>query len=96
MAATLERAQEAALAGDQVTVTFAAGERYSGTRVSGEPRAVAAAASAAVGRPVNVNVAYRDAREQPQPGAAAADSDDVARVLKIFRGEVVKENSYGT
>ena len=96
LAASLERAQEAAVAGDQVTVTFAAGERYSGTRVSGEARAVAAAASAAVGRQVNVNVAYRDARaEQPQPGAAAAGSD-VARVVKIFRGEVIKEQSYGT
>ncbi len=97
LAASLERAREAAVAGDQVTVTFAAGERYSGARVSGEARAVAAAASAAVGREVNVNVAYRDAREeQPQAGAAAAAGSDVARVVKIFRGEVIKEQSYGT
>ena len=97
LAASLERAREAAVAGDQVTVTFAAGERYSGARVSGEARAVAAAASAAVGREVNVNVAYRDAgEEQPQAGAAAAAGSDVARVVKIFRGEVIKEQSYGT
>lgn len=97
LAASLERAQEAAVAGDQVTVTFAAGERYSGTRVSGEPRAVAAAAAEVLGRPVNVTVAYRDARQQPQPAAGgAAAGSEVARVLKIFRGEVVKENSYGT
>lgn len=89
LAASLERALGAAVAGDRVTVTFAAGERYSGGRVSGAQRELAAAAAAVVGRPVTVSVAYEGAPEQ-QPVAAAAGGD-VARVLKIFRGEVVKE-----
>lgn len=95
LAASLERALGAEVAGDQVTVTFAAGERYSGTRVSGEQRVVAAAAEAVVGRPVTVNVTYRGASEQQAPPDAAADGD-AARVVKVFRGEVVKEISYGT
>ena len=93
LAASLERALGAAVAGDQVTVTFAAGERYSGARVSGAQRELAAAAAAVVGRPVTVAVAYQGAPEQPPPAAAAGGG--VARVLKVFRGEVVKEISNG-
>lgn len=93
LAASLERALGAAVAGDQVTVTFAAGERYSGARVSGAQRELAAAAAAVVGRPVTIAVAYQGAPEQPPPTAAAGGG--VARVLKVFRGEVVKEISNG-
>lgn len=94
LAASLERAQEAALADDQVTITFGSGERYSGQHVSGEQRAVAAAAAAVVGRPVSVKVHYR--RDGAQPGADPAGAGDVQRFLKVFRGEVVKEISFGT
>lgn len=94
LAASLERAQEAALADDQVTVTFGSGERYSGQHVSGEQGAVAAAAAAVVGRPVSVKVNYR--REGEQPQADTAGGSDVQRFLKVFRGEVVKEISFGT
>ena len=93
LAASLERALGAAVAGDQVTVTFAAGERYSGARVSSAQRELAAAAAAVVGRAVTVAVAYQGAPEQPPPAAAAGGG--VARVLKVFRGEVVKEISNG-
>ena len=94
LAASLERAQEAALADDHVTITFGSGERYSGQHVSGEQRAVAAAAAAVVGRPVSVKVNYR--RDGEQPGADTAGGSDVQRFLKVFRGEVVKEISFGT
>ena len=94
LAASLERAQEAALADDQVTITFGSGERYSGQHVSGEQRAVAAAAAAVAGRPVSVKVNYR--RDGEQPGADTAGVSDVQRFLKVFRGEVVKEISFGT
>ena len=94
LAASLERAQEAALGDDGVTITFGAGERYSGQHVGGEERAVAAAAAAVVGRPVSVRVSYR--RDPEQPAADAAGGSDVQRFLKVFRGEVVKETSFGT
>jgi hypothetical protein len=94
LAASLERAQEAALADDHVTITFSSGERYSGQHVSGEQRAVAAAAAAVVGRPVSVKVNYR--RDGAQAGAGSAEGSDVQRFLKVFRGEVVKEISIGT
>ena len=94
LAASLERAQEAALADDQVTITFGSGERYSGQHVSGEREAVAAAAAAVVGRPVSVKVNYR--RDGAQSGADTAGVSDVQRFLKVFRGEVVKEISFGT
>ena len=94
LAASLERAQEAALADDQVTITFGSGERYSGQHVIGEQRAVADAAAAVVGRPVSVKVNYR--RDGEQPRADTAGGSDVQRVLKVFRGEVVKEISFGT
>ena len=94
LAASLERAQEAALSDDQVTVTFGSGERYSGQHVSGEQRAVAAAAAAVVGRSVSVKVSYR--RDGTQAGADTAGGSDVQRFLKVFRGEVVKEISFGT
>ena len=94
LAASLERAQEAALADDQVTISFDSGERYSGQHVSGAQRAVAAAAAAVVGRPVSVKVNYR--RDGEQPEADGAGGSDVQRFLKVFRGEVVKEISFGT
>ena len=94
LAASLERAREAALSDDQVTITFGSGERYSGQHVTGEQRAVAAAAAAVVGRPVSVKVNYRRDAEQPQ--ADTARGSDVQRFLKVFRGEVVKEISFGT
>ena len=94
LAASLERAQEATLADDQVTITFGSGERYSGQLVSGEQSAVAAAAAAVVGRPVSVKVSYR--RDGAQAGADTAGGSDVQRFLKVFRGEVVKEISFGT
>ncbi len=94
LAASLERAQEAALSDDQVTITFGSGERYSGQHVIGEQRAVAAAAAAVVGRPVSVKVNYR--RDGEQPRADTAGGGDVQRFLKVFRGEVVKEISFGT
>ena len=94
LAASLERAHEAALSDDQVTITFGSGERYSGQHVIGEQRAVAAAAAAVAGRPVTVKVNYR--RDGEQPGADTAGGSDVQRFLKVFRGEVVKEISFGT
>ena len=94
LAASLERALSVEVSGDQVTVTFGVRERYSGEHVIGEQRVVAAAAAAAVGRPVTVKVAYR--RDGEQPGAGAASGGDVERFRKVFRGEVVKEVSYGT
>jgi hypothetical protein len=94
LAASLERALSVEVSGDQVTVTFGVRERYSGEHVIGEQRVVAAAATAVVGRPVTVKVAYR--RDGEQPGAGAASGGDVERFRKVFRGEVVKEASYGT
>ena len=94
LAASLERAQEAVLSEDQVTITFGSGERYQGQHVIGEQRAVAAAAAAVAGRPVTVKVNYR--RDGEQPGADPAGGSDVQRFLKVFRGEVVKEISFGT
>ena len=94
LAAFVERAEEAELADDHVTITFGSGERYAGQHVSGEQRAVAAAAAAVVGRPVSVKVNYR--RDGEQPGADSAGGSDVQRFLKVFRGEVVKEISFGT
>ena len=94
LAASLERAQEAELSADHVTITFGSGERYSGQHVSGAQRAVADAAAAVVGRPVSVKVNYR--RDGAQPEADTAGGSDVQRFLKVFRGEVVKEISFGT
>ena len=94
LAASLERAQEAVLSEDQVTITFGSGERYQGQHVIGEQRAVAAAAAAVAGRPVTVKVNYR--RDGEQPAADPAGGGDVQRFLKVFRGEVVKEISFGT
>ena len=63
--------------------------------MSGEQRAVVAAAAAVVGRPVSVKVNY--SRDGEQPGAAdTAGGSDVQRFVKVFRGEVVKEISFGT
>ena len=94
LAASLERALGVVVSGEQVTITFGARERYSGERVVGDQRAVAAAVATLVGRPVSVTVTYQRDGDQAQPDAAV--ESDVARVLKVFRGEVVKEISYGT
>ena len=94
LAASLERAQGVAVSDDRLTITFGSRERYSGEHVIGEQRAVAAAAAAVVGRPVSVKVNYHRAGEQPRPDIAA--ESDVQRFLKVFRGEVVKEISFGT
>jgi DNA polymerase-3 subunit gamma/tau len=94
LAASLERAQGVAVSGDRLTVTFGSRERYSGEHVIGEQRAVAAAAAVVVGRPVGVKVSYHREGEQPRPDSA--EGTDVQRFLKVFRGEVVKEISFGT
>ena len=94
LAASLERAQGAEVDGDRLTITFGSRERYSGQHVTGEQRVVAAAAAAVVGRPVSVKVSYDRDGDQPRPGTAGGG--DVQRFLKVFRGEVVKEISFGT
>ena len=94
LAASLERAQGAEVDGDRLTITFGSRERYPGQHVTGEQRVVAAAAAAVVGRPVSVKVSYD--REGDQPRSDTAGGSDVQRFLKVFRGEVVKEISFGT
>ena len=97
LAASVERAEDAVVTGDRVTMTFAAGDRYHGGQVAGAQQTVASAASEILGRPVSVGVDYR---RQPAPagrpaGAAGPEHADVGRFCKIFRGEVVKEIVHG-
>ena len=63
LAASVERAQEAVVADDRLTMTFAAGDRYHGGKVANAQQTVASAASEILGRPVSVGVDYRRHRE---------------------------------
>ena len=97
LAASVERAEAAAVAGERVTMTFAAGDRYHGGQVANAQQTVASAASEILGRPVSVGVDYRRdpapaGPSAPEPGPEHAD---VGRFCKIFRGEVVKEIVHG-
>ncbi|MDE0447821.1 MAG: hypothetical protein OXH96_14255, partial [Spirochaetaceae bacterium] len=97
LAASVERAEEAVVTEDRVTMTFAAGDRYHGGKVAGAQQTVASAASEILGRPVSVGVDYR---REPAPAgrperAAGPEQTDVGRFCKIFRGEVVKEIAHG-
>ena len=90
LAAALERALGAELAGDRVTIAFGPRDGYSGGHVTSEQRVVAEAAATELGRPVSIKVAYRGR----SPTSTDTDSD-VERVRKVFRGEVVKEIAHG-
>ena len=97
LAASVERAQEAVVTGDRVTMTFAAGDRYHGGQVASAQQTVTSAASEILGRPVTVGVDYRRQPAPTGPPARAADPEhaDVGRFCKVFRGEVVKEIAHG-
>ena len=97
LAASVERAEEAVVTDDRLTMTFAAADRYHGGKVANAQQTVASAASEILGRPVSVGVDYRRDREPEGPPADASGPEhaDVGRFCKIFRGEVVKEIAHG-